>query len=595
VRGWRVSEPLPVASPAEPDLKAGAVGTAAPDSIRAQLGRILKSKDFDATERLRNFLSYVVEEALAGRADRIKAYAIAIEVFRRDATFDAHSDPIVRIEAGHLRRALDRYYLTAGVSDDVVISIPKGSYVPKFEVRHRASPAAPVVNQPRRPTLAPLIIGSLAVLAIVSYLAVDWMRGGRVENPALPRLLVKPFDDLTDVGKSQVIARGLTQEIIGQIAKFKDIVTISGDPRNSVAAAGVLSPVDDPRYVLSGDIEMTDSQFRLRARVLNRMDNSVIWANSYNGNLLASTLIGVETEIARQVATALGQPYGVIYQADASRSSRKAPDDWQAYACTLSYYSYRANLDAKTHPAVRKCLEDAVRRFPNYATAWALLSQTYVDEIRFRYPIDPQSSPASIDRALEAARRAVELDPENIRALQSQMFALYFHGEYEAALKVGEQAINLNPNDTELMGEYGYRLALSGDWARGCAMIDEARKRNPGPLAYYETGLALCSYFRGDFREAAMWITKTSVSENPNYHLIAAAIFAENGQAVDAAREREWLTTRAPKLVENARQEIAMRVLQPADVNRLVASLRKAGLQLPSTLEPVDTTSAAIR
>ena len=103
--------------------------------IQAQLERILASPDFDVPERARTFLNYVVTESLSGRADRIKAYTIAVEVFGRGATFDPQSDPVVRIEAGRVRRGLERYYLTAGSSDPIVITIPKGSYAPAFS-RH---------------------------------------------------------------------------------------------------------------------------------------------------------------------------------------------------------------------------------------------------------------------------------------------------------------------------------------------------------------------------------------------------------------------------------------------------------------------------
>ncbi len=103
--------------------------------IRAQLERTLGSPDFRVPDRDRTFLRYVVEEALAGRGDRIKAYSIAIEAFGRDASFDPQSDPVVRIEAGHVRRALERYYLTAGASDPVLITIPIGTYVPLFAKR----------------------------------------------------------------------------------------------------------------------------------------------------------------------------------------------------------------------------------------------------------------------------------------------------------------------------------------------------------------------------------------------------------------------------------------------------------------------------
>jgi hypothetical protein len=105
------------------------------EAVRAELNRILGNPAFNATDRLRRFLSYVVEETLSGRADRIKAFSIATDVLGRDASFDAHADPIVRVEAGHLRRALERYYLTAGGDDPIVMTVPKGAYVPRFETR----------------------------------------------------------------------------------------------------------------------------------------------------------------------------------------------------------------------------------------------------------------------------------------------------------------------------------------------------------------------------------------------------------------------------------------------------------------------------
>src|SRR5512144_2970780 len=92
--------------------------------VQDQLRRILASDGFHASARNRRFLEYVVEETLAGRADRIKAYNIATSVFGRGADFDPDLDSIVRIEAGRLRRSLDHYYLTAGGADALLIGIP---------------------------------------------------------------------------------------------------------------------------------------------------------------------------------------------------------------------------------------------------------------------------------------------------------------------------------------------------------------------------------------------------------------------------------------------------------------------------------------
>lgn len=333
-----------------------------------------------------------------------------------------------------------------------------------------------------------------------------------------------------------------------------------------------------PRYRLGGGVDIDADAFRLQTQLVRLSDDAVLWADSYTGDLEVSRLIEIEGEIARAVATNLAQPYGVIFQADAARRVKNPPDDWRAYSCTLAYYAYRASLDSATHPKVRRCLKEAVARFPDYATAWALLSQTYIDEVRFGFAPDSAAGAASVDRALAAARRAVELDPTNSRGLQAEMFALYFAGDVAAALRIGAQALAGNPNDCELMGECGFRLALSGDWTAGCPLIRQARDLNPGPLRYYEGALALCAYFGDDLDEAVKWVRKTGVPNNPNFHLIAAVVFGEAGDLSRAAVEVAWLQTHAPKVAADPRPLIASRVLRPADVDRLVGSLRKAGL-----------------
>jgi len=103
------------------------------DLIQAQLERIIASSAFDGSRRNCAFLRFVVEETLAGRGDRIKAYTIGTSVLQRDAGFDPQADPIVRIEASRLRRSLERYYLIVGKDDPIRIDIPKGGYLASFQ------------------------------------------------------------------------------------------------------------------------------------------------------------------------------------------------------------------------------------------------------------------------------------------------------------------------------------------------------------------------------------------------------------------------------------------------------------------------------
>lgn len=97
---------------------------------------MVASQNFRASPQLASFLHFVVEETLTGHADRIKGYSIAVGALGRNDTFDPQTNPIVRVEAGRLRRALEHYYAGPGRRDPLVIELPRGTYVPTFN-RHR--------------------------------------------------------------------------------------------------------------------------------------------------------------------------------------------------------------------------------------------------------------------------------------------------------------------------------------------------------------------------------------------------------------------------------------------------------------------------
>src|SRR4051812_666730 len=97
------------------DVKAAAtVPSQADERAIAQLERIVASKTFRQSDRLKRFLTFIVHETIASRGDHLKEYVIGVEVFRKDTTFDPRNDPIVRVEARRLRAQLARYYSEEG-------------------------------------------------------------------------------------------------------------------------------------------------------------------------------------------------------------------------------------------------------------------------------------------------------------------------------------------------------------------------------------------------------------------------------------------------------------------------------------------------
>jgi hypothetical protein len=112
-----------------------------PRAIRSECDRVVAHSVLAKSPQLAKFLTFIVEETLAGRGDRLKAYTIATDALGRDANFDPQTDPIVRVEAGRLRRTLEQYYAGDGRDDPVIIELPLGGYVPVFHVNtavHRA-------------------------------------------------------------------------------------------------------------------------------------------------------------------------------------------------------------------------------------------------------------------------------------------------------------------------------------------------------------------------------------------------------------------------------------------------------------------------
>src|SRR5262245_15009029 len=103
--------------------------------VRDQLQRILASATFQQVDRLKRFLTFIVNEALAGRRNELKEYVIGVQVFGNEDSFDPRTDPIVRVQARRLRAKLVRYYREEGRADEWIVELPKGGYAPTFKRR----------------------------------------------------------------------------------------------------------------------------------------------------------------------------------------------------------------------------------------------------------------------------------------------------------------------------------------------------------------------------------------------------------------------------------------------------------------------------
>jgi TolB-like protein len=257
--------------------------------ILHQLERMLASDAFDASARNRAFLRYVVNETLAGRADHIKGYTVAQEVFQRDVDFDPQLDPVVRIEASRVRRSLERYYLTAGKRDRLLIRLPKGGYVPCFALRD------------------PDDFSDYAETRLGTDEA-----DGTAPSPA-PFVIVRPFESRTGAPAADAIAPGLADELIGRLTRCEGLKVLAENPGTLPGATGGHR---DRRpsggYVLQGSTRRAGRRLRVSVQLVDALDGRYLWVQTFDHMMRSKNVWTVQEELADTIAQAIAGPTGAL-------------------------------------------------------------------------------------------------------------------------------------------------------------------------------------------------------------------------------------------------------------------------------------------
>jgi len=578
-----------------------------PEEVREQLRRILESRDFSVRARRGEFLSYVVEETLAGRGASLKGVSIAQSVFDRDETFDQQTDPVVRLEARRLRSDLDSYYATAGRHDPVRISIPKGSYVPHFEWQQAPSPevvapsAATVDEQrsgkARQNRYLGIGAGAIAIFVIAAaagwFLAVPEKQTPRVQTktedqllalPKGPSIAVLPFLNLSsDDKENQYLSDGITEQLTMELIRFSNLWVIPlgamqrykeglVDPRELRKEFGV-------DYVLEGSVRASGKRIRIAGRLVDAESAHYVWARSIEQPFTPSGIYDAQDKIAAEVAGNLAGEYGVLAQDSMRTSKRKAPESLDAYDCVLRYYDYQTTIDPARHAEVKTCLERAVALEPDYAEAWAVLSNIYMQEKRFLYSPDVEFGEA-VRRAKSAVTRAVNLDPSDPTGHMMLSNLLFTEGDLQGFRRSGERALRLNPNSSDALAHYGLRLTLTGNWDLGLAYAKKAMTLNPIHPQWYRFAQVFYHIGQGEYELAIDGLNRLQMPKFFWTHLLRAATFGQMGRTEDARAAAEELLKLKPQFERDAARYLGAWQLSEPLRRSIFEGLEKAGFRI---------------
>ena len=470
--------------------------------IVRQLDRILASHNFRHSSVLAKFLKHIVHETLEGRGHELKEYTIGVSALRKDVDFNPQIDSIVRIHAGRLRRALREYYQSAGAQDPISIQVPKGSYLPIFEVNAAGNFVESAKN--------------------TQETSVDGLtHGGNLDSHAnradgKPVLWVAPFKVVAGDGiQSQT---SLTEYLSSELTRCDEIIVISSESEFQH-----LSRAD---YTLRGTIHFTPGRTRVFV-YLNGRDGRQYWANTFDFPF--DDLWKMEDEVVASTIAAIAGINGVILRVEMHQASRYALSNPQ----WLFSYWYKHHVDhfdpAKTIEA-RQFYESVLNRDPDNALAAAYLSEIICRQAFFEG--DPEKI-TLLARALEISRGALLLDPTCQQAYYAMALVSMVLGRKEESITALEKGLAMNGKSVEFRAGAGAIYIYLGMYDRGYALLKEALVRLPDTTWVHLVSLSLYAFYVKDYKESLKWLDRAKV--DTFWVLLVRAAAAINAEEHDIA------------------------------------------------------------
>jgi tetratricopeptide (TPR) repeat protein len=586
------------------------------DEVRAALDRIVASPHFRASPQLASFLRFVVEAALSGGSDRIKGYTIAVEALGRDSDFDPQADPIVRVEAGRLRRALDRYYANGGTDDPIAIELPRGSYVPTFchrvvrqhLLRNHAAVRKVIAAVSARArkhaaVLAFLLIGVIGAGTLAAFDVVHLYRSppmARAPMSAIassdqtpearwrsmyvgPIIYVEPVAAIGAPVSPTISALSLRERLRDAFARFDEVTVLSEPPalggsEGVAAGENAVMPAD---YRFASTVEYhPDGSISLTFRLLDAADGTIVWSKSYDHVAVADSPKGAKYPVVNEIAKALLQPSGVMHARERiKRSTAKALDE--RYRCLMDGIEYLRSFNPALHAGARDCLERMIARDPTFLTGYTALARVYLREYEFGVGVRPGDGPA-LDRAFALAAKAAEIKPNSAR-VQYVLSSIYAaRGDLATARAASDRSIALNPNDAVVLFNHGSLLILTGETDKGVAIMHQIVAESPVRPPRLDFYLFLAAYLAGDVTTASYHANQIT---NPALSLgyLARALAALAAGDPDGARQAsDQLLALQPEWRDDARGQLRKILLLPTMIDQIATDLARARAGAPA-------------
>lgn len=445
--------------------------------------------------------------------------------------------------------------------------------VPVTATAEPAAAADPaVIRRPvRRLVLAGLVFLVLAGLGGTWW----WSSEGESESVASTSRLsiaVLPLATI-DSGGDEYLADGLTEDIIGALARFPELAVLA--PRTVAAYKGRAPGREEiardlkVRYFAEGSVRQSGGKLRLSMRLADAQSGTLVWSDQYDTD--ADQLIVVRDDIVRNVTGSLAVR---MTNSEQARLMARPPASLEAYDLVLRGRHLLSRLTRTATSNARTAFERAVELDPNYAPAYVGLGRSDLVAVHLGWTPDPAGT---LRRAEARARKAVAIDEFNPAAhvLLGRIHARL--GEYDRAVETLRHALKLNPSDPETYAGLGDALLWSGEIDEARQMLEIATRLDPRLPSQELFHLGAAYFLLAQYDRAAQVFERAVARDdgNPFMHAMLAAIYAKAGRHEAAMREVAEVRRQNPLFDLDT---FGTLFRNPAHRDKIVAALQQAGM-----------------
>jgi TolB-like protein len=308
-----------------------------------------------------------------------------------------------------------------------------------------------------------------------------------------PSIAVLPFDNLSGDPEQGYFSDGITEDIIAELSRFRDFLVIA---RNSSfqfrGKANDLARVArklDVQYIVEGSVRKIGNRIRVSAQLIDASSTAHVWAEHYDREL--DDIFAIQDEITQMISARLARQ---ARTAIASRARGRPTGNMSAYESYLRALQLAGAYD--TVIQAEPYLQKAVELDPEFAGARAMLS--FVESIKFYW----SNEPAHLDSGLRMAKVALQLDSEEAYGHLAGGFALMYMRRYREAEACLDRAVALNPNDPFILSFRALLLSFVGRFDAALLELDQAQRRDPFAVGWFEDFLGIILTGAGRYREA---------------------------------------------------------------------------------------------